>query len=192
MPPQGRISIPTNSTPTHGVRSMRSEGCLKGQPERKVRHLRSMGQLSPPPNEPLPPLPPRSASRPLNQNKSPHGIVASDDRVAKMHPSMASTSSSLSSSIYSQDLESETGGSSPRNTMLIQDYSNQGKVQFQFCSDAKNTPNLDDLGHLLELTASLKEMGVSFSKNGEMQTYGDPPLNEDVERMLNLGVEYDA
>jgi len=66
--------------------------------------------------------------------------------------------------------------------MLIDEHTDQGKVQFQLRCGAKNIPKLNDLGHLLELSAILKDTGVSFSKNVEMRTYGYPPLNEDLEK----------
>ncbi|KAF3045399.1 hypothetical protein E8E11_007250 [Didymella keratinophila] len=76
--------------------------------------------------------------------------------------------------------------------MLIQENSGQARVEFQLRNDTNQLPNIKDLGHLLELSASLKEMGVSFSKNGQIWTCGDPPLNEDLEWMLELGTEYDT
>lgn len=191
---QSRIPAPVDATSTHGLRSMRSEGCLKGQPERKVRHLRSVGQLSSPPNKPLPPLPPGFTPRPLNRFQTLNGIIASSDCecVANTRRTLASKGSSSSKSTCSQDLESEIGDSSPCNTMLIQEHTHQGKVEFQLRNDAKHTPRMGDLSHLLELSVSLKEMGVSFSANGQMRTYGNPPLDEDLKRMLDLGTEYDT
>jgi hypothetical protein len=188
---QSRISIPVDSPPARSLRNARSEGCLKGTLEPKLRHLRSMGQLSPPPDEPLPPLPLQSSSLPSIKVRSIDGMIASIGRSANTHQPSVSNSSSYSGSSDSQKMESVTASSSPRNTMLIHEDTDQERIEFQLRSDSKKTPNLHSLGRLLELSTRLKEMGTSFTRNGEMRAYGDPPLDEDIKQMLHLGVEYD-
>lgn len=76
--------------------------------------------------------------------------------------------------------------------MLIHQHLDQEKIEFRLRSDSKQTPTVHDLGRLLELCSRLKEMGTSFTNKGEMQTYGNPPLNVDLEQMLHLGAEYDG
>ncbi|KAJ4378732.1 hypothetical protein N0V86_005603 [Didymella sp. IMI 355093] len=75
--------------------------------------------------------------------------------------------------------------------MLIHEHTDQERIEFQLRSDSRKTPNLHNLGRLLELSTRLKEVGTSFTRNGEMRTYGYPPLDEDIQQMLHLGVEYD-
>ncbi|KAF1926758.1 uncharacterized protein M421DRAFT_6670 [Didymella exigua CBS 183.55] len=75
--------------------------------------------------------------------------------------------------------------------MLFNKDADKEKIEFRLRSDSKKMPNLHDLGRLLGLSNRLKEMGTSFTSNGKMQTYGNPPLHEDLEQMLHGGVEYD-
>ncbi|KAF9701098.1 hypothetical protein EKO04_000423 [Ascochyta lentis] len=151
-----------------------------------------MGQLSPPPNWPLPPIPLRSPLRPSGRS---HGIVGTTSvgnyTVGKHSRFSASNSSSSSSSHYSQDDAAETGGYFERNTMLVQEQTDQKKIEFTLRRNSKQTPSLDDLSNILYLRGRLQEMGSTFTAEGEMLTYGNPPLNADLEQMLRLGAMYD-
>lgn len=167
---------------------MRSEGNLKGMPERKVRHLRSMGQLVSFPDGPPPPLPLRSPLRPVIQFHSIDSMVAPNDSAAVLHQSSTSDCGSDRSD-HSQDLSSD--GSTPCNTMLVHGCTDQDKVEFQLRDDPERRPSLHDLGRLLEVSSHLKELGTTFTRNGEMQTYGNPHSSTFLEQMLQLGAEYD-
>jgi hypothetical protein len=102
------------------------------------------------------------------------------------------TSSSSSDSKYSQDDEADTRRSSGYNTVSVSEQYDQRKVEFTLQQDSKNTPTLDDLSKILHLRGRLQEMGTTFTAEGEMLTYGNPPMNEDLEQMLRLGAMYDA
>ncbi|KAF2627012.1 hypothetical protein BU25DRAFT_491539 [Macroventuria anomochaeta] len=75
--------------------------------------------------------------------------------------------------------------------MLIQDEPNEKKIEFTPRGTSKQAPNLDGLRQILHLRGRLQEMGTTFTAEGEMQTYGNPPLNADLEQMLRLGSIYD-
>ncbi|KAJ4350965.1 hypothetical protein N0V95_004249 [Ascochyta clinopodiicola] len=103
----------------------------------------------------------------------------------------ASGSSSSSDSHYSQDDEADTGRRFGCNTMLVQQQPDQKKIEFTLRRDSKQTPTLSDLSSILHLRGRLQEMGTTFTAEGEMLTYGNPPLNADLEQMLRLGTLYD-
>lgn len=42
MATQSRVPVTVDNLSIRSLRNMRSEGCLRGQPERKVRHIRSI------------------------------------------------------------------------------------------------------------------------------------------------------
>ena len=170
------LPIPVGAQFAHPLHQMRSEGQLNPTPERTLSRLCSLGQLSPPPDWPLPPIPLRSRLRPASKTYG---------------PPTPSNSGSSSSSHYSQDDELNSDGRSNRNTMLIQDHFDQRKIEFTLQRNSKQTPNLEDLSQLMHLRGRLQEMGTAFTAEGEMCTYGNPPLNSELEQMLRLGVMYD-
>ena len=75
--------------------------------------------------------------------------------------------------------------------MLIQDNRDQKETNFTLRRNSKQIPNLDDLSQMLHVRGRLQDMGTTSSPEGEMLTYGNPPLNAELEQMLRLGSMYD-
>ncbi|KZM21359.1 hypothetical protein ST47_g7512 [Ascochyta rabiei] len=192
MAHHNRSRTPRDARSIHPLYRMRSEGQLTATKEQSLPRLRSMGQLSSPPDWPLPPIPSRSPLRPSGRNHGGIGPPFLGSRTVNMNSRFSvSRSSSSSDSTYSQDDETDTGRRFGRNTMLVQEQTDQKKIEFTLRRDSKQTPTLKDLSSILHLRGRLQEMGTTFTAEGEMLTYGNPPLNADLEQMLRLGVMYD-
>lgn len=166
---------------------MRSESQLAAATERTIPRLRSMGQLSSPPDWPLPPIPPRSPLRPKRLVPGPSTSGRSVDKHSQFYPS---DSSSSSGSRYSQDGDWEPHLSSHRNTILTQDAPDQPSASSTVHPTPIQTPKLSDLSRLLHLRGRLQELGCTFTPAGALLTYGNPPLHSDLEQMLRLGAWY--
>ncbi|KAJ4311272.1 hypothetical protein N0V94_008029 [Neodidymelliopsis sp. IMI 364377] len=104
----------------------------------------------------------------------------------------SNTSSSSSDSQYSQEDEAVTHPSSSCETTSVSEQCDRRKVEFTLHQDSKSAPTLDDLSKILHLRGQLQEMGTTFTAEGEMLTYGNPPMNEDLEQMIRLGAMYDV
>jgi hypothetical protein len=201
MLPRSRLPIPVGAPPAHPLHRMRSEGALRVKDTQRTLHrLRSLGQLSPPPQDPVPlppppPIPPRSPYRPKST-----GTLRS---TRKVHPSMEMSapqpslpdSVSVCSSDYSQnggevqtaDTECRTGGdTSPPQGCLDTTAVTSSQIQ-----SSSHGPDLGDLSQLLLFRGRLQETGCTFSPEGEMLTYGNPTSDADFQQMLHLGPLYD-
>lgn len=75
--------------------------------------------------------------------------------------------------------------------MLVQGNSDHAKVEFILRRNSRQTPNLSDLSNILQLRGRLQEMGTTFTPEGDILTYGDPPVQAEFEQMLRLGTWYD-
>ncbi|KAF1364169.1 hypothetical protein EJ07DRAFT_152203 [Lizonia empirigonia] len=183
--------LPRTQKPSsiHPLLRMRSESQLAAATERTLPRLRSMGQLSSPPDWPLPPIPPRSPLRPKRRTSGlPTSGNRSVDKHSQFYPSDSSSSSGLR---YSQDGDWEPHLGSYRNTTLTQDAPDQPSTSSTLHPTPRQTPTLSDLSRVLHLRGRLQEMGCTFTPAGALLTYGNPPLRSDLEQMLRLGAWYD-
>lgn len=187
MPHHSRIPIPVNTLPLH---RMRSESCLEDTQAPRLPRLRSLGQLSPPPDmPPPPPLPLRSPLRISGHenNIAPgHGHSSNNDL-----PVVRSDNGSIPSSYHSEDDTTEPEGLSSRNTMLLHYDQGRRNNELKLYRSSRQTPNLGDLSYILQYRGRLQEMGSTFSPEGELLTYGNPSLNTDLQQMLRLGSLYE-
>ncbi|KAH6642238.1 hypothetical protein C7974DRAFT_97725 [Boeremia exigua] len=182
---RSRAPVTLAVKPTRQLHRMRSESCLETIPERTVPRPRSLGQLSLPPNEPLPPLPERS---PLQLLKAPDTVQSQSSyaHTVEEHPRLPASNSSVDSgSVYSEDEGAEYGRSPGRNTLLMED------IELTLGRSIKRTPNLDDLSQLLGFRGRLQELGATFSPEGQMLTYGNPSKDAELDEMLRIGPLYD-
>lgn len=173
---------------------MRSENCINGDAPRAqtLHRIRSLGQLSPPPDEPLPPLPLHSPYRFPAQVKSIAHLEASNTRLFGAERRVATLNRSSTSRSYNrQENETDNGCSSNRNAMGIMSDWEKQRTHFKLTRNSKEIPSLDDLGQILEHQSRLHELGTTFSPEGEMLIYGNPTLEADLHQMLRLGSIYD-
>lgn len=195
MPHKSRLPVPKNAKSTHLLSRMQSEGNLKSAPERTLPRLRSMGQLSPPPSRPLPPVPqvpPRSQLRQASQSKSIIDPAASNRCVSDTHSrTNPPRYSSSSGSPYSQDDEAETVPYSRANINLTQGGIIRETFERTPHRTLKQTPSREEISQMLHLRGRLQEMGTTFTNEGAMLTYGNPPQHSDLQQMFHLGQMYD-
>lgn len=201
MLPRSRLPIPVGAPPAHPLHRMRSEGALRAKDTQRTLHrLRSLGQLSPPPQEPVPlpsppPIPPRSPYRPkstgtLRQTRR----VPSSKDIRVPQPSLPDSVSTCSSGYSKDGGEVQTADTKCRidcDTALPQGSLDPAAVASSQIQSSSHGPDLGDLSQLLLFRGRLQETGCTFSPEGEMLTYGNPTSDADFQQMLLLGPLYD-
>src|SRR5690242_5847067 len=187
-----RLSVPGVDKPRHHLHRVRSEDNIGVAQARTLYRLRSLEQLSPPPDEPLPPIPLHLLPRSLNNGRDTvRTRYIQTTAVDEELQIAASNRSSLINSYYRQDNETEVLRSACRNTLLLYDDPNKMTTEFAPSREYEQTCTLDNLSRLLHFRGRLQELGCSFSPRGEIMTYGKPGMNADLYQMICLGCMYD-
>lgn len=198
MLPRSRLPIPVGAPPAHPLHRMRSEGALRVKDTQRTLHrLRSLGQLSPPPQDPVPlpsppPIPPRSPYRPKSTStlRSTRRVPPPVE-ISAPQPSLPD-SVSVCSSEYSQNGgEVQAADTLDGDTVLSEGNLGPTAVASSQPQSPSHGPDLGDLSQLLLFRGRLQETGCTFSPEGEMLTYGNPTSDADFHQMIHLGPLYD-
>ncbi|KAF3003078.1 hypothetical protein E8E13_007663 [Curvularia kusanoi] len=194
MPPGRRLPLPSSKLASHRARSPDSLQAGDKHEHRSLPHTQSLGQLAPPPYESPPPVPPRSPARGL-----PRGTPIAERLFnSGMEQDMSDPfrdDISASVSVYSTD-------EGVVNAEIAEDPTNQGSTNAfgkenstQFMARIPRYPlraqDRETLAQFLLFRGCLQQMGVTFSPDAELVTYGNPASKAEFEQMLRLGPLYE-